>query len=174
MIIREAITTDQDDLFRFYDEMCKVLDGKEFLPDGDKGGFPSREMVKNAILQHYQFIGIEDNHIVSAYIMSHECDIAYDAGNWYIQAQRNEISVLHALRVHPDYGGRGYAKELIAHAIVTAKDRGQKAIRLDVLVGNDVPKQMYLSYGFQYAGTVPITYEDIGTEMDFDLLELVL
>ena len=38
--------------------MCKVLSGKDFLPEGDKGGFPPDEMIKDAIKERNQFIGI--------------------------------------------------------------------------------------------------------------------
>lgn len=39
-------------------------------------------------------------------------------------------------------------------AIKTAKERNQKAIRLDVLEGNTIPEKMYASYGFQYIAMV--------------------
>ena len=81
---------------------------------------------------------------------------------------------MHALRVLPDYGGRGYSKQLVEHAIRTARSRGWKAIRLDCLKGNDIPVKMYQSYGFKYVDTVDITYVDIGIPMPFHLYELVL
>ena len=81
---------------------------------------------------------------------------------------------MHALRVLPDYGGRGYSKQLVEHAIRTARNRGWKAIRLDCLKGNDIPVKMYQSYGFKYVDTVDITYVDIGIPMPFHLYELVL
>ena len=81
---------------------------------------------------------------------------------------------MHALRVLPDYGGRGYSKQLVEHAIQTARSRGWKSIRLDCLKGNDIPVKMYQSYGFIYVDTVDITYVDIGIPMPFHLYELVL
>ena len=81
---------------------------------------------------------------------------------------------MHALRVLPDYGGRGYSKQLVGHAIHTARSRGWKAILLDCLKGNDIPVKMYQSYGFKYVDTVDITYVDIGIPMQFHLYELVL
>ena len=82
--------------------------------------------------------------------------------------------ILHALRVLPDYGGRGFSKQLVEHAIRTAKNWSQKAIRLDCIVGNDIPVKVYQSFGFQYVDTVEITYADIGAPMQFRLYELVL
>ena len=53
--------------------------------------------------------------------MNHDCDNAYHTVQWHIDAAKNEVVVLHALRVLPDYGGRGYSKQLVEHAIQTAK-----------------------------------------------------
>ncbi len=94
--------------------------------------------------------------------------------HWQINAAKNEVVIMHALRVLPDYGGRGYSKQLVEHAIQTARSRGWKAIRLDCLKGNDIPVRMYQSYGFKYVDTVDITYVDIGIPMPFHLYELVL
>lgn len=154
--------------------MCEVLGEKDFLPEGDKGGFPSDEMVKNAIAEKDQFIGIEDGQIVAAYIMNHDCDEAYHTVRWLTDAKDKEMVVLHALRVLPEYGGRGYSKQLVQHAIDTARERGLKSIRLDCIEGNDIPQKMYMSFGFAYVDTVEITYVDIGIPRKFLLYEFVL
>ena len=113
MLIRCAEEKDFRELRQFYDRMCEVLGEKDFLPEGDKGGFPSDEMAKKAIAEKDQFIGIEDGQIVAAYIMNHDCDEAYHTVQWLTDAEDKEMVVLHALRVLPEYGGRGYSKQLI-------------------------------------------------------------
>lgn len=174
MEIREARWKDLDRLMEFYQIMCEFLGGKGFLPEGNKGGFPSRKMVEDAIQQRTQFVGEEDAQIMAAYIMNHECDPMYDTVQWQIKAERDEIMVLHALRVLPEYAGRGNSKKLVEHAIQTAKARKQKAIRLDCIEGNDIPQKMYMSFGFRYIDTVEITYADIGVPRDFLVFELLL
>lgn len=174
MRIKQATMCDFEEIISFYNVMCEVLGEKDFLPDGNKGGFPSQDMIRNAICSGTQFVGIENDKIVAAYIMDHNCDNAYHTVKWHIAASKNEVVILHALRVLPDYGGRGYSKELVKHAIQTAKSRGQKAIRLDCIVGNDVPVKVYTSFGFEYVDTVDITYADIGVPMRFKLYELLL
>ncbi|WP_079912005.1 GNAT family N-acetyltransferase [Paenibacillus sp. 32352] len=174
MKIVEATKDNLTEIMLFYNEMCEVLGQKSFLPDGNKGGFPSQAMVEAAIKEGCQFIGIEDKKIVAAYILSHDCDDAYQSVHWHINASKDEVMIIHALRVLPEYGGRGYSKRLVEHAIKTAKDKKQKAIRLDCLKGNDIPAKMYMSYGFEYVDTVDITYIDIGIPRKFQLYELVL
>ena len=174
MKIVQATNDNLTELMSFYSVMCDVLGEKSFLPNGDKGVFPSQAMVEESIKDRCQFIGIEDNKIVAAYILNHDCDSAYNTVRWQINAAKNEVVIMHALRVLPDYGGRGYSKQLVEHAIQTARSRGWKAIRLDCLKGNDIPVKMYQSYGFKYVDTVDITYVDIGIPMPFHLYELVL
>lgn len=70
MKIREAELADLDELMKFYNVMCEILGEKSFLPEGNKGGFPSQKMVGDAIQQHDQFIGKEDDRIMAAYIMN--------------------------------------------------------------------------------------------------------
>ena len=174
MMIRYAEEKNFIELRQFYDGMCKVLSEKDFLPEGDKGGFPPDEMIKDAIKERNQFIGIEDGRIVAAYIMNHDRDEAYHAVKWLIDANDNETVVLHALRVLPEYGGRGYSKQLVQHAIDTARERNLKSIRLDCIEGNDIPQKMYMSFGFKYVDKVEITYVDIGVPREFLLYEFVL
>ena len=56
MIIRYAEEKNFIELRQFYDGMCKVLSEKDFLPEGDKGGFPPDEMIKDAIKERNQFM----------------------------------------------------------------------------------------------------------------------
>lgn len=174
MKIKEAKLSDLEELMGLYDKMCKVLGSKDFMPGGNKGGFPPKETVENAINEGNQFIAVEDGKIIAAYILNHDFDEAYNTVPWQIEAKKNEISVMHALRVLPEYSGRGYSKKLLSHAIETAKARGRKTFRLDVLDGNKIPEKMYLAFGFRYISTVKITYPDIGAPMDFNLYELLL
>ena len=174
MVIETAGPEDLEDLMAFYQEMCRILDGEDFLPQGNKGGFPTREMVSGAIGEGGQFLVREDGRIAAAYFLSHQCEPAYRAAPWHVDAPPEQALVLHALRVLPQYGGRGWARQLVLHAARTARARGQRALRLDVLVGNEVPERLYRSLGFVYVDTVTICYPDIGAPMSFRLLELPL
>ena len=106
--------------------------------------------------------------------MNNDCYEAYHTVRWLTDGEDKEMVVLHALRVLPEYGGRGYSKQLVQHAIDTARERGLKSIRLDCIEGNDIPQKMYMSFGFAYVDTVEITYVDIGIPRKFLLYEFAL
>lgn len=174
MIIREAIKNDLKEAMTFYNIMCEELGKEDHLPDGSKGGFPSEAMVAEAIENKQLYIGKEDGKIMAAYIMNHYCDAAYDTVKWQIDAAKEQISVMHALRVLPQYSGKGYATRLVEHAIEIAKQKKQKAIRLDCLEVKPVPQKMYRAFGFRDIDIVEIYYKDIGEPRKFILFEKVL
>ena len=174
MIIREAKIEELDKVMGFYEMMCRELASKDFLKKEYKDGFPPLEMVTESIKNSCLFIGEENGEIAAAYIMNNECDAAYDAVPWRVDADKKHASILHALRVAPKYGGRGYAGKLVEHAAETARTRGQKAIRLDCLVENTIAHKLYLSHGFQIVGETEMYYEDIGERRKFLMFERVI
>lgn len=174
MKLLPANDSQMDEIMAFYDRMCEELGKQAFLPEGNKGGFPSVDMVREAIRSESLYIGMEDDKIIAAYIMNHDYDDAYDTVTWQIEAEKEEVGVLHALRVLPEYSGKGYASCLVEHALKTAGEKGLRTVRLDCIEGNAVPYKMYKKYGFVYIATVDITYVDIGEPRRFLLFERVI
>ena len=56
MIIEKAVIDDLEEIMKFYDMMCIELGKADFLPSGNKGGFPSEEMLKDSIFSVNLFI----------------------------------------------------------------------------------------------------------------------
>lgn len=95
------------------------------------------------------------------------------ANNWPTAAEDSEVTVIHALGVDPELGGRGYGRRMVQFAIDTARENQQKVIRLDVLKGNVPAEKLYSGVGFQYLHTLQMYYEDTGWT-DFELYEYAL
>ena len=73
-----------------------------------------------------------------------------------------DVMVIHALGVHPDFTGRGVGKAMVEEAIGAAGKAGVKGLRLDVLKGSETARRLYLRCGFQYTGSVQMYYENTG------------
>lgn len=174
MIIRLAKKEDFEELRNFYIFMNEVINKRTNSFQEKNAHFPSDEMIQEAIDKQFQFIGIEDDKIIAGMIGNHSCDAGYRKVNWQVGALQEEVTVLHALRVLPEYEGRGFAKQMIRFLLEEAKKSGQKAVRLDVLEGYEAPLKMYMGFGFIHIDTIEIFYEDIGKRMRFKLLEKVL
>lgn len=56
------------------------------------------------------------------------------------------------LAVHPDYRGRGIAKQMLAHALLFSAQKGAYRARLEVRANNAVAIALYNSFGFKTVG----------------------
>ena len=170
MEIREARPEDFEELKEFYTRMNEVIHQRGKVGKPENPVYPTDEMIKEAIAQRGQFIGIEDGRIVIACMVRNCFEEAYSKVHWRVDAAENENWILHALRTDPEYEGRGFAKQMIGHIIELAPKRGQKAIRLDVK--EDYPVTgLYTRFGFEYVETVEAFYPDIGCVQRFMMFE---
>ena len=170
MKIKQASANDFDELKKFYTRMNEVINVRNNHFNPDNAVFPSDDMIKYAISRKWQFIGIEDERIVAGCIVTDECEEAYLQVKWNISSKKDEVWILHALRVAPEYEGRGFAKQMLAYVIELAPKYRRKAIHLDVLEGYWV-EHLYKLFGFEYVDTVDILYDDIGFVQRFKMFE---
>ena len=173
MEIRKATQNDIEELAAFFIRMNEVINTRTDCYNPDNEVYPSREMMAHAIETGGQIVGIEDGIIVMGAIVNHECPEAYNKVKWQVDAAPNEVWILHAFRIAPEYEGRGFAKQTLDYIIKLAAESGIKAIRIDVFDGYNV-EGLYLKFGFKYIDTVEIFYEDIGYPTKFRLLERVI
>ena len=101
------------------------------------------------------------------------CNEGYADVSWPHEAPPEEILLIHALCVHPDFGGRGYGGELVRFAQERAAETGTKLMRLDVLKGNLPAERLYPGCGFRLVDTVTLFYEDTGWT-EFEMFEYVV
>jgi ribosomal protein S18 acetylase RimI-like enzyme len=62
------------------------------------------------------------------------------------------FAAVHRVMVHPSCQGRGLAKQLMAHAEVTARGQGCRSIRLDTFTKNPVALALYEKLGYRPTG----------------------
>ena len=135
--------------------------------------YPAPEFLKASIESGELFIAMDGSRIVGAMVLNHEGNDSYGDFTWPTEAERNEVTVIHALGIHPEYTGRGCARQMVEYAIDHARRDEQKVIRLDVLKGNSRAEKLYSGMGFRYLHTIQMYYEDTGWT-DFELYEYPL
>lgn len=171
--IREAKDFEYDKVREFYHAVTDTLQGAQYTPGWIKGVYPSYDYLKDSIEKKELWIGIMNDRIVSAMIVNHDGNESYAKAEWTAKADRDEITVIHALGVLSDYSRKGIAKEMVAWVIAGAGKAGQKAVRLDVLKGNLPAERLYTGIGFRYIDTIQMYYEDTGWT-DYLLYEYLL
>lgn len=173
MNIRLADTDEFDNIRSFYHKVIDMMQDAEYKPAWKKNVYPSDPYLKESIENGELWVCDCENKYTAAMIVNHKCNEEYESINWFSEAERSEITVVHVLCVLPPFHGKGIAGEMVKKVIEIAESTAQKAIRLDVLCGNLPAEKLYIKYGFKYVGTIRMFYEDTGWT-DFKLFEYII
>ena len=173
MIIKKAIPDQFQNVRAFYHAVIDEVGNSHDSVGWKKDIYPSPELLDRSIRAGELFIAAEGEAIIGAMILNHQYNDEYRKAPWPSQADDAEVTVIHALGVHPSCRGKGCARQMVQFAIDYARSCGQKVIRLDVLKGNLLAGKLYSGMGFQCFHTLPMFYEDTGWA-DFQLYELRL
>ena len=171
-IIR-ATKNNYEEVRYFYHSLIDSLNPENHYVCWKKDVYPSPEFLRGSIDNGDLYVCREGEQIVGAMVLNHECNESYRNYQWQTAADNSELLIIHALGVHSDFNGKGYAKAMVQKAIDIAKETGMKAIRLDAYAGNIPAERLYQGIGFQHMATVQMYYKDTGWA-DFKLYEYVL
>ena len=145
-------------LTEFYLGVTTYLDSHINYPKWTPGVYPGEESIRAAINAGTQYVCMEGDEIVGAFIYNADPQGAYENGDWEV-----ELAVKHY--------GEGIGTKMVEFCIEKAKNEGYKAVRLDIVPENIPAKRLYEKAGFKYAGEKDLNrgFEDIPT---FQLFEL--
>lgn len=161
-LIRKASVDEYQAVRKFYHDLIDRMQDAQYGPGWEKEVYPSDAYLKESLEKQELFVGIQDGQIIAAMIINHSCNESYKKVQFSTTFAENEVMVIHALGVLPDFGRNGYGKKLVEKAVSYAKEYEQKALRLDVLGGNLPAEKLYTGIGFRYISTIPMFYEDTG------------
>lgn len=139
-------------------------------------GHPGPELIASWITAGELYIvrdGADSNMIVGAVVLNHDTADGYHHAAWAIDAPPEQVLVVHALGVLPERAGQGIARFILDATVDLARQRGMRAIRLDVYVENTPALRLYTGYGFTDLGCHRIDYNNYDLT-DFHLFELTL
>ncbi len=173
MHIRIAKNEEFNKIRAFYHEMTDWLGTVPYGPGWKKDIYPSPEDLSSAIESETLWVCEIDGRYAASMIVNSVPTEGYEKIKWTVDANENEVSFIHALGVHPDFQRKGISNAMVDHAILLARRKGHKAMRLDVLEGNIPAERLYPKHGFGHITTVEIFYEDTGLA-NYKLYELSL
>ncbi len=84
-------------------------------------------------------------------------------GGFWLIAEEAHISTIAS---HPDWRGRGVGELMLLAMIERALHLNASMVTLEVRVTNEVAKNLYLKYGFDYVGMRPRYYRDNNEDAD--------
>ena len=163
--IRLAKDEEVKDIGKFYDRVVKQLDadGKNF-PLWDLGEYPSYSTALSAQEDGSLYVCVDEwkhgEKIVAAFVFDEKAHGKYEKGSWSLELKEGEFALIHALAVAPEAHGRKLGRKIVDFCIATAKEKGYKSIRLDVVPTNLPAKKLYESSGFQKIGDYDLELGD--------------
>lgn len=173
MNIRKATLDEFLSVREFYHKMTDWLETAAYGPGWKKDIYPSPEDLIEALTLGELWVCDYDGGYIASMIVNSRSQEEYSRVKWEIDASQDEVILIHALGVMPQYHGKGIASEMVKHAITLAKAQNKKAMRLDVLAGNLPAEKLYPKFGFKLIDTLEMFYEDTGLTL-YKLYELAL
>ena len=160
--VRPATTSDLAAIWRLYAAVCATQEASAYSAEWHMGVYPAREDFTTALSEGTLFVGTLGGRIVSALVLMRHDDEAYAPVTWRLDVPANEVSVLHLLAVDPSLQRQGIARRMLDEAVRIAHGWGKRAIHLDIMPHNLAASWLYEGFGFRFAGTCPVHYDDIG------------
>ena len=145
-----------------YDEIIDLFQSQTGTTAWRRGVYPTEADFQRAIREGTLYVGELDGNLAAGMIVSQGTDKTYGEPPWRVDAPDEETAVIHTLGVSPAFSGRGLALRMIEGAAALAREKGWKALRLDVLEDNVPAQRLYRRAGFVYIETKQIWYESTG------------
>lgn len=84
-----------------------------------------------------------DETIAGVVVLNHDAADEYRNAGWAIEAEQDEVLIVHALGVVPDHLGLGVGRFLVDASIRVARERNCRVVRLDTYVENLPARRLY-------------------------------
>ncbi len=168
-----AAAADIEELAALYDALIDHLVCGENFPGWRKGVYPTRADAERGLAENALYVARHNGRLAGTIILSHRPEPAYQEGVWKTDADYRDIFVIYTFAVHPAFLKAGVGKAMLEFSERLAKERGMKAIRLDVYENNTPAIRLYEKCGYHYAGTVDLGLSEYGLEW-FRLYEKLL
>lgn len=152
MIIRKCTTDEIVPLGAFYDNIVLYLDSHINYPKWMYKEYPTENSVRTQTEASSQYICLDGDKIVGAFVLNTDPQGNYQKGNWKKNIPDGQYMILHTLAIAPELQGKGLGSEVVEFCINKAKEDGYKALRVDIVPGNIPAKKLYEKHGFKYIG----------------------
>lgn len=160
--VRRAVPEDMEAVLELYDVVIDLFQAQTGNMGWRRGVYPTRADFQKAIQAGALYVGEVEDQLAAGMIITQGTDKTYGNPPWRVDAADEETAVIHTLGVSPELSGRGLALQMIEGAVTLARERGWRALRLDVLDVNEAAQRLYERAGFVYIETKKIWYESTG------------
>ena len=166
LIIRKATKTDLNSVAAVYEA---ILDNEDktgiVYTNWARGKYPTISDAEKAFDADTLYVGTVGDKIIGSFNLNHIQPEEYSKLSWCVEAEGNEVLVIHTLSILPEYMGCGFGKVFVDFAENHAEKLGCKTIRLDTYEGNLPACKMYPKLGYNYAGSAHFIFQGVISEV---------
>ena len=173
MEIRLCNENDIVEVGKFYDKVVLHLYETTNYPKWQYKVYPSEASVREKTLANQQFVCMDEDTIVGAFVLNDDPQGKYENAEWNVELLQGEYMVCHTLATSPATQGKGIGKQMVEFCIQYAKEKEYKGIRLDVVPDNIPARKLYEKCGFKYVGDADLE-RGIEEIPQFSMYELVI
>ena len=110
--LRKANLNESEKILKFYKDTIDSLKGSEFKPKWSNK-YPNLEYLERCIKKEELYICTENDNIIASVVINNSFNPDYENINWnYTAKSQDEIIIIHAFAVSPDYSGKGIGREI--------------------------------------------------------------
>ena len=160
--VRQAVPADMAAVLELYDGVIDLFQAQTGNTGWRRGVYPTETDFQKAIETGTLYLGELEGRLAAGMILTQGTDKTYGEPPWRVDAPDEETAVIHTLGVSPALSGRGLALQMIEGAVALAREKGWRALRLDVLEDNVPAQRLYQRAGFVYIETKQIWYKSTG------------
>lgn len=173
MEIRLGTNNDLNEIVALYQVVVDDLEKNINYPGWKKGIYPTDNEAIRGIENEELYVVCHEDKIIGSMVVNHVQEKNYQQASWSINANADEVYVIHTLAINPEYKGLKIAQKLLEFTDELAKNNGVKTIRLDVRKGNIPAVKLYLRCGYTYVGAINLDFRgaDLGL---FELYEKII
>jgi ribosomal protein S18 acetylase RimI-like enzyme len=131
--------------------------------------YPSKEAFEKDVTRKELYVLEDHNKILGCISISTLMDHEYESVKWLTPSANNIY--IHRLAVHPDFQGKGYARQLMDFAEERARRHHFVSIRLDTFSKNEGNQRFYANRGYHKLGSILFPNQ---SEHPFYCYELIL
>ncbi|AMD17098.1 hypothetical protein TL18_03100 [Methanobrevibacter sp. YE315] len=170
--LRKAKPSEAEEILRFYRNIINSIKETDFKPKWNEH-YPNLEYIKTSIKKEELYTYTKDDTIISCVIINNLFNPEYGNINWAIDAESDEVTIIHTFAVNSNFSRKGIGKEIFEQIKINALNNNQKTIRTDVINGNVGAQKFFKKIGFQYVDSIELFHEAVGLEK-FHLYEYLL
>lgn len=172
--LEKAEIREVEEILEFYQDVIDSIECTEFQPKWN-GNYPNLTYIKTCIEKEELYISTKDGTIMASIVLNSRFDPEYEDVEWNVNAEADEIIVIHTFAVSSKYSCKGIGKEIFRQIRNNALENGKKTIRADIIDGNVGAQKVFEKFGFEHVDSVEMFHPAVGLEKfhlyEFDLNE---